>query len=118
MAHKLKTQRQPSIKSFKSFQLQFMYYLRLSGSIPDHKQLEFEQTYRFAATQIPGTCKNYVLSKDVLKEGIYHFTSYWETLETLHLFTHSSVFMMLIGAYNTLGLLLENTKGEFLPCGN
>lgn len=89
-----------------------MHYLKLSGLIPANKQIEFEQTYRFAIVQIPRSCAGYNIAKDVLNENIYHFTSYWDSVDSLHAFTQSSAFLMIIGAYNTLGKLYENVSGE------
>jgi hypothetical protein len=95
-----------------------MHYLRLSGLIPANKQNEFEQTYRFAIVQIPRACTGYNISKDVLNQDVYHFTSYWESSESLHVFTHSSTFLMIIGAFNTLGKLYENVSGEMSVSDN
>lgn len=95
-----------------------MYYLKLSGYIPESKQVEFEQTYRFVSTQIPRTCSEYSISKDVLDDGIYHFISYWPFLAPLKSFTHSQSFLMLIGAFKTLGKLYENKKGEITEAEN
>jgi len=89
-----------------------MYYLKLSGFIPDDKQQEFEQTYRLVSTQIPMICKGYNISKDALDEGTYHFISYWPFESSLESFSHSPSFMMLTGAFKTLGELYENVSGE------
>jgi len=89
-----------------------IYYLKLSGYIPESKQLEFEQTYRLVSTQIPKACNAYNISKDVLDDGVYHFISYWPFPAQLESFSHSPSFLMLIGAFKTLGELYENKKGE------
>ena len=89
-----------------------MYYLKLSGFIPEDKQREFEQTYRLVSTQIPRICKGYNISKDALDEGTYHFISYWPFEHSLESFSHSPSFMMLTGAFKTLGELYENVSGE------
>jgi hypothetical protein len=89
-----------------------MYYLKLSGLIPEEKQMEFEQTYRFVATQIPRTCTSFSFSRDVLKEDEYYFMSFWSTSEALHTFYQSPVFLMLLGAFNALGKLRENVSGQ------
>ena len=89
-----------------------MYYLKLSGFIPENKQREFEQTYRLVSTQIPRICRNYNISKDALDEGVYHFISYWPFQSSLESFSHSASFLMLIGAFKTLGELHENVRGE------
>ena len=91
-----------------------MYYIKLSGFIPGTKQLEFEQTYRFASTQIPRSCRGYNMSQDVLNEGVYHFNFYWDGLEAMHEFTRSSPFLIIIGAFRTLGELRENVTGEIV----
>jgi len=89
-----------------------MYYLKLSGFIPENKQREFEQTYRLVSTQIPRICRSYSISKDALDEGIYHFISYWPFRSSLESFSRSASFLMLIGAFKTLGELHENVSGE------
>lgn len=89
-----------------------MYFLKLSGYIPPNKQFEFEQTYRFASTQIPETCSEYDISKNVLREGVYYFISYWPLLAELELFARSAPFLMISGAFKTLGELYENTDGK------
>jgi hypothetical protein len=91
-----------------------MYYIKLSGFIPENKQMEFEQTYRYATTQIPRTCSGYSMSKDTLYEGLYHFISYWAFQESLQSFTQSVPFFMMIGAIKSLGELRENTIGEMI----
>ncbi len=95
-----------------------MYYLKLSGYIPEPKIREFEQTYRLAFTQIPKTCTGYSMSKDTLNEGVFHFISYWDSVSPLRAFAQSSPFLMLVGAYNTLGKLIENVNGEMLASRN
>jgi len=91
-----------------------MYYLKLSGYIEESKQLEFEQTYRFVVTQIPRTCEGYNMSKDALNDGIYHFISYWHKQAEVRSFSKSPSFLMLIGAFKTLGELHENSNGEMM----
>jgi alpha-amylase/alpha-mannosidase (GH57 family) len=89
-----------------------MYYLKLSGFIPENKQREFEQTYRLVSTQIPKICRGYNITKDALNDGIYHFISYWPFEASLDSFSHSTSFIMLMGAFKTLGELQENVSGE------
>lgn len=91
-----------------------MYFLKISGHIPRNKQIEFEQTYHFAITQIPGTCDDYNISKDVLKEGVYYFISYWPLLSDLESYIRSAPFLMITGAFKTLGALYENTNGKLM----
>ena len=91
-----------------------MYYLKLSGFIPQDKRLEFEQTYMFVRMQIPETCTNYSITKDVFQENNYSFISYWPLLSNLQHFEQSPPFAVLTGAFRTLGKLYENTSGEIL----
>jgi hypothetical protein len=92
-----------------------MYYLKLSGFIPEGKQLEFEQTYRLASFHIPKSCGSYSITKDALNEGIFHFTSYWSCLTHLKDFSNSATFLMLTGAFKALGELHVNERGEITP---
>jgi len=91
-----------------------MYYLKLSGYIPENKQMEFEQTYRFVSTQIPKSCGGYSITKDALNDGIYHFISYWSFFSHMRSFSHSPSFLMMTGAFKTLGELRENETGEIM----
>jgi hypothetical protein len=95
-----------------------MFFLKLTGFIPGNKQLEFEQTYRYIADQIPTACSRYSISKDALNEGVYHFISYWNSLPQLQTFSQSLCYLILIGAFNTLGELRENTKAELVLTEN
>ena len=89
-----------------------MYYLKLSGFIPEHNQKEFEQTYRLASTQIPEACLGFQIMRDVIHEGKYHFITYWAIVKSLDSFSQSELFFMMSGAFTTLGQLYENVKGE------
>jgi len=91
-----------------------MYFLKLSGYIPETKQAEFEQTYRLSSTQIPKSCEEYSISKDVLNEGVYHFVSYWPLLNHMQAFKRSASFLIIIGAFKALGELYENSSGEIM----
>jgi len=91
-----------------------MYFLKLSGYIPKNKQIEFEQTYRLAVTQIPRTCEEYNISKDALNEDVYYFVSYWPLLSQCQSFSQSASFIMLTGAFMALGELYENSSGEII----
>jgi hypothetical protein len=91
-----------------------MYYLKLSGYIPESKQMEFEQTYRFITTQIPKACKGYNITKDVIDQDVYHFVSYWSLLAHLQSFSKSASFLMMMGAFRNLGELQENATGEMI----
>jgi quinol monooxygenase YgiN len=95
-----------------------MYYLKLSGYIPETKQLEFEQTYRLVTTQIPRACTGYNISKDALNEGVYHFISYWSSISQINSFSHSASYLMMTGAFKTLGELYENVSGEMMQSKN
>ena len=100
--------------SIRSLRRPCMYYIKLSGTIPGPKQLEFEQTYRFASIQIPKTCKGYNMTRDVLDDEIYHFSFYWDGTEAMHKFIKSSPYLIIVGAFRTLGELKENSIGEIV----
>lgn len=95
-----------------------MYYLKLSGFIPKNKQKEFEQTYRLLSTQMPKACRQHSISKDLSHQNVYHFVSYWISSNDVDSFCSSSDFMMLIGAYRTLGELYDNARGELMHANN
>lgn len=89
-----------------------MYYLKLSGFIPKNKEVEFEQTYRFTRFQIPAACTEYIFSKDALEEGIYYFISYWPSVSALESYIQSAAFLMITGAFKTLGALYVRSNGK------
>ena len=95
-----------------------MYYLKLSGIIPEPKQKEFEQTFRFAISQIPKACNAYNMTRDALQEELFQFVSYWDSISALNAFKKSSTYLMLMGAYSALGILQENQTGEISVNGN
>lgn len=89
-----------------------MYFLKISGFIPENKQAEFEQTIDLLKSQMPKSCSGFNTSKDITDEESYQFIAYWDELPYLQSFTHSSTCSMLLGAFRTLGKLKENTYGK------
>jgi len=89
-----------------------MYYLKLSGFIPENKQKEFEQTYKLVSTQMPNSCRQHSISKDLSHKHVYHFVSYWSSSGDMDSFCISSDFTILIGAFKTLGELYDNARGQ------
>jgi len=77
--------------------LKYCFSVKLSGHIPHNKQIEFEQTFRFASIRISHACSEYAVSKDVLKEDVYYFTSYWPQLAELEVYVQSGSFLMISG---------------------
>ena len=89
-----------------------MYFLKITGFIPENKQVEFEQTIRLLKSQMPKSCAGFNTSKDITDKENYQFIAYWDKLPYLQTFTHSSTCLMLLGAFRTLGKLKENTCGK------
>jgi|KBSSwiStaDraftv2_1062776.scaffolds.fasta_scaffold1135460_2 quinol monooxygenase YgiN len=89
-----------------------MYYLFLSGLIPEQKRSEFEQTYFLVSTQMPVSCAGYWFETDMVEHGKYYFVSYWASQEAIESFRKTPGYLMLNGAFATLGKLLENSIGE------
>jgi hypothetical protein len=88
-----------------------MYFLQLSGTIPENKQTEFEQTFQFVRSKLPEGCSGCIFSRDVDDFHNYHFISYWNKLDNLESFAHSVTSQMILGAFKTLGQLKENKSG-------
>jgi hypothetical protein len=80
-----------------------LYFLRISGDVPQNKRKEFEQTFRFVFNQLPSECIEHSLSGDLFVDGHYHFFSLWITGSSLKLFMASVEFQLLTGAYFSLG---------------
>ena len=89
-----------------------MYYLLLSGFIPEQKQSEFEQTCLLVSSQIPQTCSGYSFHRDEKNLYKYRFISYWPGSEEAERYMKSAWFIMLSGAFSTLGELAEEAHGE------
>lgn len=89
-----------------------MYYLKITGFIPENKQVEFEQTILLLKSQMPKSCAGYNTSMDIMDKENYQFIAYWDKLPNLQSFTRASTYLMLLGAFRTLGKLTENTSGK------
>jgi hypothetical protein len=88
-----------------------MFYIKLKGFVPINKKMEFEQTFKLVSTQISNDCLLYNINNPAT-DGIYQFISYWDNKETLCAFTISPAFIILIGAFKTLGELRDQSIGE------
>ncbi|HTS43062.1 MAG TPA: antibiotic biosynthesis monooxygenase [Puia sp.] len=91
-----------------------MYYLLLSGFIPEHKQSEFEQTCLLVSSQIPQTCSGYSFHRDEKNPYKYRFISYWPDGEEVEKYMKSPGYIMLSGAFSTLGELIEQANGKLV----
>ncbi|HLO79817.1 MAG TPA: antibiotic biosynthesis monooxygenase [Chitinophagaceae bacterium] len=88
-----------------------MYFHKVSGTIPENKHKEFEQTFSFVGTNLPVGCAGIEFSRDIENLDRYHFISFWEHLNSMEHFTHSTTHVILLGAFRTLGELNENKIG-------
>jgi len=91
-----------------------MYYLKITGLIPENKQVEFEQTIRMVGAKMPQSCTGFKTSRDITEKENFQFIAYWDKLPLLKSFTQSSTCLMIVGAFRTLGKLKENTTGKIL----
>jgi hypothetical protein len=91
-----------------------MYYLKITGFIPENKQLEFEQTISFVSLKMPESCTGFDTSKDITDNENYQFMAYWDRLSSLQSFTRSKICLIILGAFRTLGKLKEKKSGEML----
>jgi len=89
-----------------------MYYLVLAGLIPEEQYAEFEQTYGLVSGQMPTTCIGYQIKRDKKNLDIYRFVSYWSSPEEVKAFRKTPAYLMLNGAFSTLGELIENSEGK------
>lgn len=88
-----------------------MYFHKVSGVIPENKHKEFEQTFKFAGTELPKGCTAIEFSRDLDDIDRYYFISFWDKLDSMEHFKHSSASVILLGAFRTLGELSENKTG-------
>ena len=89
-----------------------MYYLVLAGLIPGEQHAEFEQTYGLVSGQMPTSCTGYQINRDKKNLDIYRFVSYWSSPEELKAFRNTPAYVMLNGAFSTLGELTEHSEGK------
>ncbi len=89
-----------------------MYYLVLIGLIPEEQQAEFEQTYTLVSGQMPGTCTGHQVKRDKTNHDKFRFISYWTNFEEVKAFKKTPAYLMLNGAFLTLGELIESTEGK------
>jgi heme-degrading monooxygenase HmoA len=88
-----------------------MYFHKVSGTIPENKHNEFEQTFGLVKSKLPKGCTGLEFSKDIEDTDLYHFVTFWEKLDIMEHFTQSPTNIMLLGAFRTLGTLSENKSG-------
>jgi hypothetical protein len=89
-----------------------MYYLLLTGLIPEEQQAEFEQTYTLVSRQMPVTCAGHEIKRDQRNHDKYRFISFWTNFEEVKAFKKTPPYLMLNGAFLTLGELIESTEGK------
>jgi hypothetical protein len=89
-----------------------LYFLKISGTINNSKQREFQQTVQFIFNHLPSECLSHNLTLDVNISNLYHFYSLWQSEEALAEFKFSKEFDLLSGAFQTLGTPHETLSGK------
>jgi quinol monooxygenase YgiN len=90
-----------------------MHCLKMSGIVPSGKRREFEQTFRFVSNHLSRNCLEFNLCADALVPNQYHFMALWATQESMDSFCTSNEFILLAGAYKTLGTLDQSETVEW-----
>ena len=90
------------------------HFLKMSGSVPPHKHMEFEQTFKFVSNQLSTDCLQYSLSIDIFNTNLYHFYSLWSSAESQNKFLRSTEFLVLEGAFQTLGSPDRSSSGKMV----
>ena len=88
------------------------HFLKISGTVPSGKRREFEQTFKFVANHLGPNCLQHALSADIFLLDRYYFYSLWRSSESLEDFFKSQEFVVLEGAFKTLGVLEKRMSGE------
>lgn len=91
-----------------------VHCLKMSGTVPIGKRLEFEQTFKFVSHQVSRNCVAFNICADLLVPDQYHFLSLWLTQESLDSFCHSNEFYLLAGVYKTLGSMERSETMEWI----
>ena len=89
-----------------------MYFLKVSGSVKDEKQKEFEQTVQFIINHLSSDCLGGNLAHDVVSSDLYHFYSLWSSEESVKRFRKSNEFKILKSAFKTLGSYSDTVWGK------
>jgi hypothetical protein len=84
----------------------------MSGFVPLSKHKEFEQTFRFVSNQVSPDCMQFSLAADIFVANEYHYYSLWPTAESLDAFCRSKEFLVIEGAFQTLGSQDQDIRGK------
>jgi len=89
-----------------------LYFLKISGTVAEGKQREFQQTVQFIVNHLPIACLSQNLSLDVNNTNLYHFYSLWQSGSAVDVFKGSHEYELLKGAFQTLGDYHETMSGR------
>lgn len=89
-------------------------FLKLSGVIAENNTKEFVQTFKYVFSQLSAECLQKNLSVDCLSAGHYYFFSLWSSPGSLKNFMKSEEFLMIEGAFETLGAANKKLNGQLM----
>lgn len=88
-----------------------LYFLKVSGTVQPAKQREFKQTVLFVFNHLPSSCISRNLALDLHQPDLYHVYCLWRSREALIAFRSSNEFVLLKGAFETLGTYRDAIAG-------
>ncbi len=91
-----------------------MYILKIKGTVPKNKKIEFKQSLGFMIKQFPQKWYRSHIANDIIQDDIYYFDSMWESKEDLEEFMSNKNYKILIGAFKVLGINHEITIDEII----
>lgn len=91
-----------------------MYTLKIKGTVPKNKKIEFKQSLSYLVKQLPQKWYRSHISNDIIQDDIYYFDSKWKSKEELEEFMGSNNYKILIGTFKVLGIDYQITIDEII----
>ena len=91
-----------------------MYTLKIKGTVPSNKKMEFKQSLSFMVKEFPQNWYRSHIANDIIQNDIYYFDSKWESKKDLDDFMSTKKYKILIGAFKVLGLHHEVSIDEII----
>lgn len=82
----------------------YMYMLKIKGTVPPNKKIEFRQSISFMLTQSPQKWNRSHIANDIIQHDIYYFDSMWNSKKDLEEFMRNVNYQILIGTFKVLGI--------------
>ena len=95
-----------------------MYFLKISGYIPEKKHLEFKQSLDEIHEQIKEDCHEFTITRDLNEKDIYYLHIHWNTKDAYQTFLNSQDYRVLYSSFHVLGKILDISSGNLSDIAN